>query len=217
MSCPFLFLWRILHVILGSYQLWCPVAPTLCHLHGMHWISGSHRLAIQRLSFQPRDWSMDGHVTQTRPICVYPETNSWTLEKTGLPWSIGLLVPILHLSLGPHPFPCNFAVLPLDFRLGHVAFGQWDISKHDASRGLKYLCSRLALWYLCFWLEKSFLRQLLPLHPKLKKEHTWNRAGPQAEAESSQSTLKLLRNQCFLLYAVENWGCSSAFFFKSNN
>lgn len=100
------------------------------------------------LSFQPRDWYMNGHVTQTRPICMYPETNSRTLEKTDLSWSIGLSVPILHLSLGPHPFPCNFAVLPLDFRLGHVAFGQWDLSKHDTYRGLKYLSSRLAHWYL---------------------------------------------------------------------
>lgn len=63
--------------------------------------------------FHPRDWSMAGPVTQTRPICLYPETDSWTLETRCRLWLIRLLVPVIHLSLCLHLLPCNFAVPPV--------------------------------------------------------------------------------------------------------
>lgn len=52
----------------------------------MHWTAGSVGLAIQMSAFHPRDWSKDGHVTLTRPICIYPEAGSWTLDKRDLLW-----------------------------------------------------------------------------------------------------------------------------------
>ena len=79
----------------------------------MHWTTGSVGLATQMSAFYPRDWSKDGHVTLTRPVCVYPEVGSWTLDKRDFCGLIRLLVSILCLSLGPHPLPCNFAGLPL--------------------------------------------------------------------------------------------------------
>lgn len=58
------------------------------------------------------------------------------------PLWVAKMGPILHLSLYPHPLPQNVAVLShSDAGLSHVTwFGQSDMSKCDASWGLKNTC-----------------------------------------------------------------------------
>ena len=105
--------------------------------------------------FHPRGWFRDGRVLQTRPICWYPGTDPEPWKREVFWGWLNLLLLILHLSLHPLSLLCNFAVPPIKMQnvftrpfpldLVKRLFGQGDISK-------------LAHLYLCFCLEKSFLR-----------------------------------------------------------